>query len=1363
MRMENKNTKSKSSQNESLSASDFSKTDYKLNSISKYDILLVYKNEEDFVFYKDVLQNIFNFYTAQNLSEVQNILNSFNNINLIIIDNPDFLNILKFIKENQVYYEVPTVLIEDFEANNSLSIAIDNGAYDIWHKPMNKELLFYRASNIAKRTSVIDVKTGLFSQDAFLARAEKILKNNSSKTYYIIHYDIDNFKIYNHTYGVKDGDELLRFIGQESLSLATNDSIFCRWEKDHFVALVEERYLSSKNVIKFFMNLEQKFHPEYRLLIRMGLFKIENRKLSIIQMCDRALLAHESSKDGTQIRYAFYDERLLKNRVEEQEITDEMETALENGEFVIFLQPQYNQTNMHLYGAEALVRWNHPKRGLISPSYFIPIFERNGFILKLDRYIFRQVCELQRKWLDNGFKIVPISVNLSRAEAQNDNLYKELLAILDEYHLEAKYINLEITESAYMDNPYQVISLTKKLQEAGFELEMDDFGSGYSSLNTLKDIPVNVLKLDFKFLYGEDDSDRITKILSSIIRMAHGMNMPIIAEGVETKEQADYLKSLGCFYIQGFYFDKPLPTGEFENRLMDIQKDYLKNSRFVQDNSFSNNIDFSTLLNDFVGPAIIIEYDGTHVEAIRFNDAFFSFFSITNIKFDISKVIIEDAFDSENFELFKTSINQSIETKEEVECELQLLPDADARRPSWIRIKIRFLFNNEHICTLHIKIENIEEEKRKDEILKKLSDDLYALSESLPGGMIVLNYKDNNVTIEHANEQMANMIGYSLAEYIVAIKQDIFSFVYKDDKQKVQDSVMSLLTQGHNNFLEMNYRLLHKDNSIINARFFCKVKERPDGTKYAAVIVLNFTDQEELQAKITTNQRVKQIDNYNLGNLDDLLFKNDSFGFDFAQNSLRFGIFKYNYFQDKIVQMSPSVHNLFGYTREEFYIKFNDSLLKMIWKEDLETFKRSLDYKRDFNFEDVFVTHRVQTKSGKLKWVKGFGKKIHLENGEEACFGIVIDIDHQKQIEEKLIAQDFLISSFENNLEGATVRYKIKGKKWSVDYISDNNSALFGYSKEELSRIWETNLFALIHPEDVEMVKQDFDSSITNQQVDSHILRLFRADDSIMWVKTRSKFYGKPNDGYFVITCYNITKQIEKENQLLTEKQRLQNLIDALPGGIVLYEIRHDNLKVLYVSEKVSTMFGRSKEQFIQAVEDNEDLSIFNKDAEKVQKAIKNLEKTGEPFNIDFRVKHLQDQSLVWANVSAVKTSENNGNPVFLAIYQNKTKTTQTLDRILSKTSFLVVVFDTVTKELLYANAKAQEHQNKVFDPFNPIDVSEFIFNEHKADFDNPIPKEFTEDSYKTVNNNKSLLVKRFRVDWNGHDAIFVLAEEIIN
>ena len=257
---------------------------------------------------------------------------------------------------------------------------------------------------------------------------------------------------------------------------------------------------------------------------------------------------------------------MKEEQVWERQIEDDMKKALDNHEFQVYLQPKYSTKEEVLSAAEALVRWIHPTLGFISPGKFIPIFERNGFILQLDDYMLTEVAKLQAEWINQGKRLVPISVNVSRAHFAEDNLAEHICSVVDGYNVPHQFIELELTESAFFDDKAVLLETIRKLKSYGFKVSMDDFGAGYSSLNSLKELPLDIIKLDGEFFRSVEDKNRSQLIVGETIALAKKLGMQIVAEGIETREQVDFLASLDCDLIQGFYFSKPLPVSEFEER-----------------------------------------------------------------------------------------------------------------------------------------------------------------------------------------------------------------------------------------------------------------------------------------------------------------------------------------------------------------------------------------------------------------------------------------------------------------------------------------------------------------------------------------------------------------------------------------------------------------------------------------------------------------------------------------------------------------------------------------------------------------------------------------------------------------------------
>lgn len=409
-----------------------------------------------------------------------------------------------------------------------------------------------------------DELTGIYNKQSFYTKTEEMLAENPDKNFDLLRVNVERFKVLNDLFGEATGDKLLRYIGRFLKEINLPLCVSGRLYADNFAVCYEAGNGDSRRMINTLQMVADSFAISNRTILSFGLYRIEDKSLPISVMCDRANMALWKAKGNFKTPYCEYDEEMRQQVLKEQKIVNAMELAIENKEFVIYLQPKYELTNETLIGAEALVRWNSKDNGFISPGDFIPVFENNGFVYEVDKFIWEETCRYLRKWLDEGRNVKPISVNVSRIDLYDPKLVKHLVELRQRYDIPPEYLELEITESAYTDDPEQIVTITRRLSEAGFLILMDDFGTGYSSLNMIKDLQVDVLKLDMGFLKSSDNSSKGGNILAAIMQMARSLNMQTIAEGVETREQVEFLKSIGCQFVQGFYYSRPLPAQEFE-------------------------------------------------------------------------------------------------------------------------------------------------------------------------------------------------------------------------------------------------------------------------------------------------------------------------------------------------------------------------------------------------------------------------------------------------------------------------------------------------------------------------------------------------------------------------------------------------------------------------------------------------------------------------------------------------------------------------------------------------------------------------------------------------------------------------------
>lgn len=528
------------------------------------------------------LQSEYDLLWALNSKEAIEIIQEKNDaISAVLLDGVmsarDDYSVMKVMRADKRLSHVPILVTsQDAEVDSELE-ALRLGANDFVLLPFHAEVLKHRLKNMIEMHEASqkidalqrDEITGLYTKVAFAEHATRVLREQKQTEWNMIALDIDRFKLVNESYGQKTGDELLTYLAKKLHFFSDTCNCVCaRSYADHFFLLVERRdYCYIKNRHTELVEYLQKFPLDMKIVIRFGVYEITDREMEIDIMCDRAQIAVNQIKGQYVASICYYDDSLRKQLLREQRITDEMEQALREQQFQVYFQPKYDIFSETLSGAEALIRWIHPQNGFMSPGEFIPVFESNGFITEVDMFVWDKACEKIREWMDKYDSFVPISVNVSRKDMYKPNLPQILLDIVHRHGLEPRHLHLEITETAYVENPEQLLSVVEALKDAGFTIEMDDFGSGYSSLNMLASMPIDILKLDMKFVQSYSETNNSRSIMSFVIGLAKWMNLYVIAEGVETREQLDLLRGMDCNLAQGYYFSKPLPENEFEEIL----------------------------------------------------------------------------------------------------------------------------------------------------------------------------------------------------------------------------------------------------------------------------------------------------------------------------------------------------------------------------------------------------------------------------------------------------------------------------------------------------------------------------------------------------------------------------------------------------------------------------------------------------------------------------------------------------------------------------------------------------------------------------------------------------------------------------
>lgn len=614
------------------------------------------------------------------------------------------LELLEIFHKDVRYQNIPVIaMLRDI--NDEIECkCLEYGVWDFMRKPYDPTIVRFRVKNVIDRSQMrvddelkyraeYDVLTGILNKSKFFYNTRNMLNIFGTEDFAFIRIDIEKFQLINSFFGMDEGDNLLKYMADylQNVEKEYRYITYGRIEADIFAVCFS--YDNEKEItdfVKKFTNQMEKYPLDFDITSFFGVYLVKNRDLSINEMYDKANLASKNCKGNYIQNYFFYTKEMSEEIIKEQHIINNMKNALKNEEFVLYLQPKYELQRNSIAGAEVLVRWITADGRMISPGEFIPVFERNGFILKLDQYVWEKTCQLLAGWRDEGRKIFPVSVNISRVSLYNPKIVDVICGLTEKYNIPPEWLQLELTESAYTGNPKAIKEMMEQLQKKGFSILMDDFGSGYSSLNVLKDIAVDVLKIDMKFLDGSGDDGRSENILASVVRMAKWLNMPVVAEGAERKEQVSFLHSIGCEYVQGFYFARPMPVKEYEKLL--YEQPYFEDDETRRTSNDTNaiwtaNMQMEMIFSNMMQAAAIYEYSDGNIEVVRVNDAYFDMFGYHDT--DRVHKEIEGSIDHVDRERFMDTFAQVVENQSTAECEVKRF--LESGREIWIKLRLKYI------------------------------------------------------------------------------------------------------------------------------------------------------------------------------------------------------------------------------------------------------------------------------------------------------------------------------------------------------------------------------------------------------------------------------------------------------------------------------------------------------------------------------------------------------------------------------------------------------------------------------------------------------------------------------------------------
>lgn len=496
-------------------------------------------------------------------------------LNMPIMDGYTFL---QEFQKDEILNMIPVLVLTSDSTPEEEAECLKDGATDFVAKPFNPDVLLsriQRAIALHEKTVMLNIlrldnQTNCYTRDYFMHMAEHVLAKYPDEEFDLVCTHMVNLANINEQYGTNQGEAILRYVAQNHDVSEFERNIFGRLDDATFVQLLPHSVNIHQKLVE---QQVEEFH-EYEqvkaglppFMQKFGIYERVDHNLPVSVMCDRAVMALDKIKNVYKQRVKVYDESLRSRALKSQQILENMEEAITKHQFQVWYQPKHNIRTGKLVGAEALVRWIHPKYGFMSPADFVPIFEENGFVSHMDYYVWEESCAAMERWKKQQLKTVPVSLNISRKDFIYFHGEELLTPLIKKYNLEPKDIRIEITESAYIDNPEMVIKNVNALHKEGFMVELDDFGTGYSSLSMFGHMDIDVVKLDMGFIRQKQNENN-DKMMQYIIDMCKNMNLRVLSEGVETEEQRQRLMSMGCDYVQGYYYSKPLLEKEFVDYL----------------------------------------------------------------------------------------------------------------------------------------------------------------------------------------------------------------------------------------------------------------------------------------------------------------------------------------------------------------------------------------------------------------------------------------------------------------------------------------------------------------------------------------------------------------------------------------------------------------------------------------------------------------------------------------------------------------------------------------------------------------------------------------------------------------------------
>ena len=1086
---------------------------------------------------------------------------------------------------------------------------------------------------------VLDPLTGLYNTGAFHEKVKERLANDR-QPYGLVMIDIEHFKLFNDWYGTSEGDKLLLYLAKQIERITSEcQGIGARIGGDDFIMLLPDKYCVVAEIEKEIIKWSQNYDVEVKFLPTGGIYLIEDATMSVTLMCDCAALALNSVKGNYATRVAMYQTSMKQKLENEQEILFGVKKGLDKREFVIYFQPQCSARTKRIVGAEALVRWNHPHKGLLPPGEFIPILETSGFIAKLDYYVWEEVCRFLHERIEKGLAVVPISVNVSRVDIYQYNITEVFCELITRYELDPKLVEIEITESAYTEDFHYLIQAVKKLRDAGFIVLMDDFGSGYSSLNMLKDIEIDILKIDMKFLEVNDNSAyKSSSILESIIQMGKWLGLHLIAEGVETKAQEDNLLSLDCEYMQGYFFYKPMSVEDFEfllgqPELIDVRGILAKRLPSIElEDLFHKDITSEAMLSNILGGIAIYEVSEDGEVAVKMvNDSYYRMTGCNAVDLLERGAHISLQVHPDDLHIFWDILHRAEKSS-------ALGASGTFRRyrlsgeVMWMHLNAFFLRKQGNKKVFYGAIQDYT-------TMMNLQKDMMRLLDSIPGDVIELRVQEDSLyACRVVRGGLAHLHGYEEEEYIRLLVNEPDKIIHPDDYDYLMDVMKHPKTWGNQLDIEFRTRTIRGDTIWVEQRL-CYV-DTEDGCSIYNALCTDITFIKNQEEELRESQEVLQ----KLLGISDTTSPYAHMARENKKNAAH------------LLSQSLSGGMIGGYYEEGFPIYFaNEEIIRMLGYDSYEELVQGIDgkventiYEEDRSavekdlqgFEkegDEYTTrYRMVRKDGSYIWVIDKGIIVRAEDGRKAIISICIDVNETtealNQLEET--REDFtLLNSL---VPGGYHQCECSGTMQFL-HISDRFLEMTKYSREDIAERFHNSFLEMIVEEDQARIRE----RIQNQKKPDVFSQHYRIQcaDGIIWVNNQMRIIDNGDRLY-------LAGVMEDINDVIMMEERMETIIANTPGDVFSIE----SGKIHYHSYNLHTSMGYELEEYKEILARDRGKSFTDpRDVERLHEAIERATREHTNLDLVFRsiTKHGETR---YTNLKATYSGMYHGSPLFYGI-----------------------------------------------------------------------------------------------------------------